>query len=152
MLVRNVLILGAAGRDFHNFNVVFRDDLRYRVVAFTAQQIPHIAERVFPSELAGPAYPDGIPIHGEERLEQLIRELHVDICVMSYSDVAHEDVMHLASRANAAGADFELLGAARTMLRSRLPVVAVCASRTGAGKSQTSRAVVRLLREAGRRV
>ena len=147
-----VLILGAAGRDFHNFNVVFRGDARYRVVAFTAQQIPHIADRVFPSELAGPAYPDGIPIHEEERLEQLIRDLHVDVCVMSYSDVAHEDVMHLASRANAGGANFELLGASHTMLRSRLPVVAVCASRTGAGKSQTSRAVVRLLREAGRRV
>jgi predicted GTPase len=147
-----VIILGAAGRDFHNFNVVFRDDSRYRVVAFTAQQIPHISGRVFPSELAGPAYPNGIPIHEEDELEQLIRGLHVDVCVMSHSDVAHEDVMHLASRANAAGADFELLGASRTMLRSRLPVVAVCASRTGAGKSQTSRAVVRLLHEAGRRV
>ena len=147
-----VLILGAAGRDFHNFNVVFRDDPRFRVVAFTAQQIPHIAERVFPSELAGPTYPDGIPIHEEERLEQLIRELDVDTCVMSYSDVSHEDVMHLASRANAAGADFALLGASRTMLRSRRPVVAICASRTGAGKSQTCRAVVRLLREAGKRV
>lgn len=147
-----VLILGAAGRDFHNFNVVFRDDARYRVVAFTAQQIPHIAGRVFPSALAGPTYPDGIPIEDEDRLEQLIRDLHVDVCVMSYSDVAHEDVMHLCSRANAAGADFQLLGASRTMLRSRLPVVAVCASRTGAGKSQTSRAVVRILRDAGRRV
>lgn len=147
-----VLILGAAGRDFHNFNVVFRDDPRYHVVAFTAQQIPHIAERVFPRELAGSAYPNGIPIHEEERLEELIRDLQVDVCVMSYSDVAHVDVMHLASRANAAGADFELLGARRTMLRTHLPVVAVCASRTGAGKSQTSRAVVRLLREAERRV
>ena len=147
-----VLILGAAGRDFHNFNVVFRDDPRYQVVAFTAQQIPHIAGRRFPPELAGPTYPDGIPIHEEERLEELIRERRVDVCVMSYSDVAHADVMHLASRANAAGADFELLGARRTMLRSRRPVVAVCAARTGAGKSQTSRAIVRVLRDAGRRV
>src|SRR5512134_982602 len=90
-----VLILGAAGRDFHNFNVAFRGDPRYRVVAFTAQQIPHIAGRVFPSELAGVGYPDGIPIHEEERLEELIRDLHVDVCVMSYSDVSHLDVMHL---------------------------------------------------------
>lgn len=147
-----VLILGAAGRDFHDFNVLFRDDPAYRVVAFTAQQIPHIAERRFPRELAGATYPDGIPIHPEERLEELIRELGVDECVMAYSDVAHVDVMHLASRANAAGADFRLVAARRTMLRSSRPVVAVCASRTGAGKSQTSRAIVRLLRGAGLRV
>lgn len=147
-----VLILGAAGRDFHDFNVVYRDDERHQVVAFTAQQIPHIAERSYPPELAGERYPGGIPIHPEERLEALIRELEVDLCVMAYSDVSHEEVMHLASRASAAGADFQLLAAGRTMLVSRLPVVAVCASRTGAGKSQTSRAVVRRLREAGLRV
>jgi predicted GTPase len=147
-----VLILGAAGRDFHDFNVVYRGDPRYRVVAFTAQQIPHIADRRYPAELAGDGYPDGIAIHEEARLEELIRDLGVDVCVMAYSDVSHVDVMHLASRANAAGADFTLLGARRTMLRARRPVVAVCASRTGAGKSQTSRAIVRLLREAGRRV
>ena len=147
-----VLILGAAGRDFHNFNVVYRGDSRHRVVALTAQQIPHIADRRYPAELAGDGYPDGIPIYEEARLETLIRDLRVDVCVMAYSDVAHVDVMHLASRANAAGADFAMLGVRRTMLRARHPVVAVCASRTGAGKSQTSRAVVRLLREAGRRV
>ena len=147
-----VLILGAAGRDFHDFNVLYRDDPRYRVVAFTAQQIPHIADRRYPRELAGALYPDGIPIHPEERLEALIHELGVDVCVMAYSDVSHEDVMHLASRANAAGADFQLPAARRTMLRAARPVIAVCASRTGAGKSQTSRAIVRLLRDAGRRV
>lgn len=147
-----VVILGAAGRDFHNFNVVFRDDPSVDVVAFTAQQIPHIADRRYPAELAGPRYPDGIPIFAEDRLEEIIAEHRVTRCVMAYSDVSHIDVMHLASRANAAGADFELLGVDRTMLRSRLPVVAVCASRTGAGKSQTSRAVVRLLRQAGKRV
>ena len=147
-----ILILGAAGRDFHDFNVVFRDDPRFEVVAFTAQQIPHIADRRYPAELAGARYPDGIPIHEEERLEALIHELHVDACVMAYSDVSHLDVMHLASRANAAGADFQRLGARRTMLRSARPVVAVCATRTGAGKSQTSRAVVRVLRDAGLRV
>jgi predicted GTPase len=147
-----VLILGAAGRDFHDFNVVFRDDDRYDVVAFTAQQIPHIADRRYPALLAGPHYPAGIPIEPEEHLEQLIDRLSVDTCVMAYSDVSHEEVMHLASRANATGADFRLIGTRRTMLRSRLPVVAICASRTGAGKSQTSRAVTSILRDAGLRV
>jgi len=152
MTRKRILILGAAGRDFHNFNVVFRDDPAVEVVAFTAQQIPHIADRSYPPELAGDLYPDGIPIFPEDELERLIPELQVDACVMAYSDVSHLAVMHLASRVNAAGADFQLLGARRTMLRSSRPVVAVCASRTGAGKSQTSRAVVRLLREAGHRV
>lgn len=147
-----VLILGAAGRDFHDFNVLYRDNPRYQVVGFTAQQIPHIAERRFPWTLAGAGYPQGIPIHPEERLEELIRELAVDVCVMAYSDLSHVDVMHLASRANAAGADFELIAARRTMLKAARPVVAVCASRTGAGKSQTSRAVVRVLRDAGLQV
>ena len=146
------LILGAAGRDFHNFNVVFRGDPAYRVVGFTAQQIPHIQERRYPSELAGEGYPEGIPIHPEEELESLIQELEVDLCVMAYSDVSHEEVMHLASRTNASGADFTLLGLKRTRLRSRRPVVAVVASRTGAGKSQTSRALVRVLEAQGLRV
>jgi predicted GTPase len=149
---KRTLILGAAGRDFHNFNVLFRADPDREVVAFTAQQIPNIADRKYPAELAGELYPGGIPIYAESRLEELIRELRVESCVMAYSDVSYGQVMHLASRANAAGADFELLGAARTMLRARRPVVAVCASRTGAGKSPTSRAVVRVLREAGKRV
>ena len=148
----NVIILGAAGRDFHNFNTLYRRDPRYRVVAFTAQQIPHIEDRRYPAALAGPGYPDGIPIYDEDRLERLIRDLAADLCVMSYSDVSHMDVMHLASRANAAGADFAMIAARRTMLRAPCPVVAITASRTGAGKSQTSRAVVRLLREAGRHV
>jgi predicted GTPase len=147
-----VLILGAAGRDFHDFNVVYRDDPRFHVVAFTAQQIPHIAGRRYPAVLAGTRYPEGIPIEEEDHLETLIRDLAVDLCVMAYSDVAYADVMHLASRVNAAGADFQILSAPRTMLRSSKPVVAVCATRTGCGKSQTSRAIVRLLRAAGRRV
>ncbi|MBI4512752.1 MAG: GTPase [Gemmatimonadetes bacterium] len=149
---QRLLILGAAGRDFHNFNVVFRGDPRYRVVAFTAEQIPHIAGRRYPPELAGPEYPDGIPIVEERDLERWVCEMQVDLCVMAYSDVSHEHVMHLASRVNASGADFVLLGGERTMLRSSRPVVAVCATRTGAGKSQTTRAVVRHLRDAGKRV
>ncbi|HUH11588.1 MAG TPA: hypothetical protein VMK65_00705 [Longimicrobiales bacterium] len=151
MRLRTV-ILGAAGRDFHDFNLVLRDDPESEVVAFTAQQIPHISERRYPPGLAGPLYPDGIPIHAEERLEELIEELEVRRCILSYSDISHEAVMHLASRVLAAGADFQLLSPRRTMLRSTRPVIAVCASRTGAGKSQTTRAVVRLLRAAGRRV
>lgn len=147
-----VIILGAAGRDFHDFNVLYRDDPAREVVAFTAQQIPNIAGRRYPPELAGPHYPDGIPIESEDRLEALIAATSADLCVMAYSDVAHVDVMHLASRANAAGADFLLVAPRRTMLRAGVPVVAVCASRTGAGKSQTSRAVVERLRAAGLRV
>ena len=150
---RRVLILGAAGRDFHDFNVVFRGRPEYEVVAITAQQIPHIDERVYPRELAGAElYPNGIRIASENRLEELIAELRVEECVMSYSDVSHEQVMHLASRVSAAGADFRLLSARRTMLRAKKPVIAVCAARTGAGKSQTSRAIVVLLRAAGLRV
>jgi predicted GTPase len=147
-----LLILGAAGRDFHDFNVLYRDDPHSEVVAFTAQQIPHIADRRYPAELAGPLYPEGIPILPEDRLEELVRGERVDACVMAYSDVSHLDVMHLASRANAAGADFRLLAASRTMLAAQRPVVAVCASRTGAGKSQTTRLVVRHLRDNGLRV
>ncbi|MEJ2504040.1 MAG: cyclic 2,3-diphosphoglycerate synthase [Gemmatimonadota bacterium] len=146
------LILGAAGRDFHNFNVAYRDDPDTEVVGFTAEQIPGIDGRVYPPELAGPHYPDGIPIHPESSLEELIDTLRVDRCVMAYSDVSYGHVMGLGARVNAAGAEFTMLGTARTMIGSSKPVVAVCASRTGAGKSQTSRAVVRLLREAGTRV
>ena len=144
-----VLILGAAGRDFHVFNTVYRDDPHARVVAFTAQQIPHIDDRRYPPELAGPQYPEGIPIHPEDELEEIIAREGVTRCVMAYSDVSHEYVMHMASRVNAAGPDFEIGGAAKTMLESTKPVVAVCASRTGAGKSQTSRAVANILRAAG---
>ncbi|MHB1192251.1 MAG: cyclic 2,3-diphosphoglycerate synthase [Longimicrobiales bacterium] len=151
-MTSRIVILGAAGRDFHVFNTVYRDDPSVRVVAFTAQQIPHIDGRRYPPELAGPLYPEGIPIRPEDELEEIIASEGVARCVMAYSDVSHEYVMHLASRVNAAGPDFELGGAARTMLPSTKPVVAVCASRTGAGKSQTSRAVANILREAGLRV
>ncbi len=146
--MKRVIILGAAGRDFFNFLTVFRDDPAAEVVAFTAQQIPHIAERRFPAQLAGPRYPDGIPIHPESRLEEVIRELGADSCVLSYSDLSALDVLHLAARANAAGADFVMLGAQRA-LRSSRPVIAVTASRTGAGKSPLSRAIVPWLRSRG---
>ena len=147
-----VLIMGAAGRDFHNFNVVFRADPAYEVVAFTATQIPGIADRRYPAALAGPLYPDGIPIYPERDLTRLIRERQVERVVFAYSDVTHETVMHKASEALAAGADFWLLGPDATMLRSQKPVVAVCAVRTGCGKSQTTRRVVVALREMGQRV
>ncbi len=147
-----ILILGAAGRDFHNFNVVYRTDPDVEVVGFTAEQIPGIEDRLYPPELAGEHYPDGVRIYPEERLEALIDELDVDRCVMSYSDVSYAYVMGLGARVNAAGAEFAMLGAGQTMIESSRPVVAVCASRTGAGKSQTSRAVVRHLREAGKSV
>jgi predicted GTPase len=147
-----VLILGAAGRDFHNFNVVYRDDPATEVVAFTAAQIPGIAGRRYPSALAGPRYPDGIPIEPEETFETLVREHAVDLVVFAYSDVSHEQVMHLASRALAAGADFALLGPRRTMLRTTRPVVAVTAVRTGCGKGAVSRRLVEILRRRGRRV
>jgi predicted GTPase len=147
-----VLILGAAGRDFHNFNVVFRDDPAFEVVAFTAAQIPGIAGRRYPPELAGPRYPAGIPIEVEARLEELLAALRVDQAVFAYSDVSHEDVMHLASRVLARGVDWVLLGGRRTMLRSAKPVVAVCAVRTGCGKSAMSRRIVEVLRARGRRV
>jgi predicted GTPase len=147
-----VLIAGAAGRDFHNFNVVYRDRDEYDVVAFTATQIPNIDGRVYPPELAGGLYPDGIPIRPEEELESLVRERAVDEVIFAYSDVTHEHVMHVASRALAAGASFRLLSPMETMLRSTRPVVAVCAVRTGSGKSQTTRYVAQLLREAGNRV
>ena len=150
-MATRILIAGAAGRDFHNFNTVYRGNTDTEVVAFTATQIPNIDGRRYPAVLAGPGYPDGIPIHPEEALEQLIAELRVDRVVFAYSDVSSDHVMRLASRALAAGADFVLLGANSTMLRSSKPVVSVCAMRTGAGKSQTSRSVARILSEHGLR-
>jgi predicted GTPase len=149
---RRVIIVGAAGRDFHNFNSAFRGDPANLVVAFTATQIPYIDDRIYPAALAGPGYPDGIPIYPEDRLEDLISSHRVDEVVFSYSDVRHVDVMHIASRVLAAGADFRLLGPNRTELVASVPVVAVCAVRTGAGKSQTTRRVAEILRRAGRRV
>jgi predicted GTPase len=146
------LIMGAAGRDFHNFNVVYRDDARYEVVGFTAAQIPNIADRRYPRELAGALYPEGIPIFDESELDGLIVRLSVRQVVFSYSDVSYVYVMHRAAIANAAGADFTLLGPNVTMLKSRKPVIAICAVRTGAGKSQTTRRVARLLRDRGLRV
>jgi predicted GTPase len=148
--MRKVLIMGAAGRDFHNFNVVYRHDPEVRVVAFTATQIPGIEDRRYPPELAGPRYPDGIPIHAERDLTSLIRDEGVDDVVFAYSDVSHLHVMHRASEVLAAGASFVLLGPDATMLDSTKPVVAVCAVRTGAGKSQTTRAVVRALKTQAR--
>jgi predicted GTPase len=150
--IRRVVIVGAAGRDFHNFNVAYRDDPAHQVVAFTAAQIPGIAGRRYPPALAGPLYPQGIPIVDESELEAVVRRHAVDEVVFAYSDVEHVTVMHVASRALAAGADFSLLGPRRTMLRSRRPVIAVSAARTGCGKSQTSRYVSRRLRDAGLRV
>ena len=151
-MTRRVLIMGAAGRDFHNFNVVYRDNPQVDVVAFTATQIPYIEDRTYPAELAGPRYPEGIPIHEEDQLTMLIRDLSVDDVVFAYSDVSHEHVMHKASEALAAGASFVLLGPNATMLRPEIPTVAVTAVRTGVGKSQTTRAVAATLKEAGKRV
>jgi predicted GTPase len=150
--MRKVIIMGAGGRDFHNFNVVFRNDPDTEVVAFTATQIPGISDRVYPPSLAGPRYPAGVPIHGEDELTQLVHEHGVDEVVLSYSDLKHETVMHKASIVLAAGADFRLLGPDATMLHSLKPVVAVCATRTGCGKSQTSRKVGQALIDAGLRV
>ena len=151
-MVEKVIIMGAAGRDFHNFNVYFKENPRYRVVAFTAAQIPAIENRRYPPELAGNAYPDGIPIYPENRLMDLIEEHHVDLVAFSYSDVPHVEVMHKASLVMAHGADFILMGATYTMLRSRKPVVSVCAVRTGCGKSQTTRKVCTILRKLNKKV
>lgn len=152
MSEERVIIIGAAGRDFHNFNVYYRDNPQFRVVAFTATQIPGIEERRYPAALAGARYPEGIPIYPERELIRLIRDERVNEAVFAYSDVRHEYVMHLASQVMAAGADFRLLGLDRTALKSKVPVIAVCAVRTGCGKSQTSRYVVEKLRAAGKRV
>lgn len=147
-----VIIMGAAGRDFHNFNVCFRDNRAYEVVAFTATQILGIAHRIYPPQLAGKSYPDGIPIYPEADLTSLVKELDVNQVVFAYSDVSHEYVMHKASEVMAAGADFRLLGPQATMLEPKVPVISVCAVRTGAGKSQTTRRVFDLLREIDKRV
>ena len=146
---KRIVIMGAAGRDFHNFNVAYRNDPDVEVMAFTATQIPGIANRRYPASIAGPLYPEGIPILPEDELEAIVRDRWVDTVVFAYSDVSHETVMHVASRVLATGADFELLGPRRTMLASRRPVVSVCATRTGSGKSQTTRYVAALLAERG---
>jgi predicted GTPase len=150
--MRNVIIMGAGGRDFHDFNVVYRDDPGVDVVAFTATQIPGIDQRRYPASLAGPLYPAGIPVYPEEKLSELIREFEVDEVVFAYSDVSHETVMHKASIVLAAGADFRLLGPKTTMLQSTKPVIAVGAVRTGAGKSQTSRRIGQILLDRGLKV
>ena len=147
--MRRIVIMGAAGRDFHNFNVAFRDDPEVEVVAFTAAQIPNIAGRRYPPELSGPRYPEGIPIVEEARLPELIARRGIDEVIFAYSDVLHLHVMHAASAALAAGADFRLMGPRSTMLEASVPVVAVCAVRTGSGKSQTTRRVARILEAAG---
>ncbi len=147
-----VLIAGAAGRDFHNFNLVYRDRPEYEVVAFTATQIPNIDGRRYPAELAGSLYPEGIPILPEKALEELVREHEIDSVVFAYSDVTHEHVMHIGSRALAAGASYHLISPHDTMITAHKPVVAICAVRTGSGKSQTTRHVAGLFRDAGKRV
>ena len=144
-----VVILGAAGRDFHNFNVVYREDPTTEVVAFTATQIPRIEGRKYPAELAGPLYPEGIPILPESEMERIIVDEKVDLAIHAYSDISHQDLMHAASRAMAAGADFGILGPNSTMVKADVPVISVCAVRTGCGKSQTSRKVASLLRKRG---
>jgi predicted GTPase len=152
MSTRNVIIIGAAGRDFHNFNVYYRDNPAYNVVAFTAAQIPDIAGRRYPASLAGPRYPEGIPIYAEQDLPQLIAALHVHECVFAYSDVPYSHVMRVGAIAQAAGASFTMLGPRDTQLKSHKPVVAVGAVRTGSGKSQTSRRIVELLMAQGLKV
>jgi predicted GTPase len=150
-LATRIIIMGAAGRDFHNFNTVFRDDADTEIVAFTATQIPNIDDRRYPPALAGPRYPQGVPIHAEADLPRLVEELAVDQVVFSYSDVSHEAVMHQASLVLACGADFRLIGPRASMIESKVPMISVCAVRTGCGKSQTTRRVLRILREKGRR-
>jgi len=149
MAKRRVIIIGAAGRDFHNFNTRYRDDKTVEVVAFTAEQIPGIGDRTYPAELAGPLYPQGIPIYPEERLAELIADLNADECAFSYSDVSYTHVMRVDAIVAAAGASFTLLGPADTMVKSTKPVISVCAVRTGAGKSQTTRRVIEILMESG---
>lgn len=149
---KNIIIIGAAGRDFHNFNTYYRNDETTNVVAFTATQIPDIDGRKYPSELAGELYPEGIPIYSQDQLPELIKELEVEECVFAYSDVSYETVMGIGAIVNAAGANFKLLGTNSTMLKSNKPVISVCAVRTGSGKSQTSRKVIETLIENGLKV
>ncbi|NPA67886.1 MAG: GTPase [Chlorobi bacterium] len=152
MAKKNVIIIGAAGRDFHNFNTYYRDNEDYNVVAFTAAQIPDIDGRKYPAELAGKLYPDGIPIYSEEDLPELIKKYNVDDCVFSYSDVKYSKVMAMSAIVNAAGANFHLLGPKDTMIKSKKPLIAVVATRTGCGKSQTSRKVIEYLMDKGLKV
>ena len=152
MTAKNVLILGAAGRDFHNFNVIFRNNPEFHVVGFTATQIPGIAGRRYPAELAGSLYPKGIPIFEENDLEHLINEHHIDAAVFSYSDISYQNLMHLGSRVAATGADFWLLSSQRTQMKSAVPVISICAVRTGCGKSPLSRFVASELRREGHKV
>ncbi len=149
---RKILIMGAAGRDFHNFNTYYRTNESYEVVAFTATQIPDIVDRKYPAELSGELYPNGIPIYDESELVEIIKKYDVDEVVFSYSDVTHEYVMHKASLVNACGAAFSLLGTKGTMIKSTKPLISVCAVRTGSGKSQTSRKIVQLLQNAGKKI
>nr|NIW48308.1 GTPase [Gammaproteobacteria bacterium] len=151
-MTTRVVIMGAAGRDFHNFNVYFRDNPDYEVVAFTATQIPNIEGRVYPAALAGSQYPDGIPIYPESDLPDLIEKHKIDQVIFAYSDVPHEYVMHNASLVLAAGSDFRLMGTGTTQIKSSKPVVSVCAVRTGSGKSQTTRRVSQILRDMGFKV
>ena len=150
MAKRKVLIMGAAGRDFHNFNTYYRDNEAFEVVAFTATQIPDINDRKYPAVLAGKLYPEGIRIYDESELVNLIKKFDVDEVVFAYSDVQHEYVMHKASIVNAAGANFTLLGTKDTQIKSTKPVISICATRTGCGKSQTTRQVERVLKEMGK--
>src|SRR3990172_201999 len=149
---KKIIIMGAAGRDFHNFNVYFRNNPEYKVMAFTAAQIPDIQCRIHPPELAGEAYPNGILVYPEEELPKIIKKFKIDQVFFAYSDVSNQDVMHKASAVLACGADFALLGLESTMLKAKVPVIAVCAVRTGAGKSQTSRQIAKILKEKGQRV
>ena len=145
------LIMGAAGRDFHNFNTFYRNNDQYDVAAFTATQIPNIEGRVYPAELAGDLYPNGIPIYDESELLNLISEHNIEEVVFSYSDLSHVDVMHKGAIVNAAGADFKMMGMARTAVKSTKPVIGICAIRTGCGKSQTTRRVAEILKGAGKK-
>ena len=149
---RKILIMGAAGRDFHNFNCCFRDNENYEIVAFTATQIPDIEGRKYPASLAGKLYPEGIPIHAEEELEELIKKHNVDEVIFAYSDVMHEYVMHKAAQVNAIGCDFNMMGTKDTMIKSNKPVISICATRTGCGKSQTTRRVAEVLQSMGKKV
>lgn len=152
LIRQNILIMGAAGRDFHNFNVFFRDKEDYKVIAFTATQIPDIAGRKYPAQLSGPLYPDGIPIFPEEELPQLIEKHQVHQVILAYSDLSHQYVMDKASLVLAKGADFRLMGPNSTMLQAKVPLISVCAVRTGSGKSQTTRKITRILKEKGKKV
>jgi predicted GTPase len=152
MARQNVIIIGAAGRDFHNFNTFFRNNKAYKVVAFTAAQIPDIDGRKYPPELSGNLYPEGIPIFPQDELPQLIKDLKVDMCSFSYSDISYQQVMEISALVNASGADFHLLGPAHTQIKSKKPLIAVGAVRTGCGKSQTSRKVIEILMEHGLKV